>query len=244
MKWILLAASAAAIGSCAPKDKGLLTTTPVAETASQTNVTAPPSVEGLPAGDYKLDPAHATLLFRISHLGFSHFTGWFDTFSADLKLDPAHPETASLTATVDPASLTVHAPPKGFQEELRAEKFLDAKQFPQITFKSTSVAMKGVSTADVTGDLTFHGVTKPVTLTVTFNGGYAGHVYEPQARIGFSAHGTMKRADFGVSNGIPQPGSNMGVSDELEVIIEAEFIGPAWKDAPKPEGTAPAPNNN
>jgi len=246
MKWLGPAALAIfIIGSCSPKaDNALVTDTPPAaapaapagmKSAAPVSADAPaPSIESLPTGDYKLDPAHSTVLFKISHLGFSNFTGWFDTFSADLKLDPANPAGATLTAMVNPASLMVHAPPKGFTEELRADKFIDAKQFPQITFKSIGVAMTGPNTADVTGDLTLHGVTKPITLAVTFNGGYAGHVYEPNARIGFSGHGRFKRSDFGLSNGIPEAGSNMGVSDELEVVIESEFTGPAWKDAPAP----------
>lgn len=76
------------------------------------------------------------------------------------------------------------------------------------------------------GELTLHGITKPITLETIFNGGYAGHQYEPRARIGFSAHGAFKRSDFGIAYGIPEPGSNMGVFDDVEVIIEAEFTGP------------------
>lgn len=237
MKWTLLAASLIAIGSCAPKaDEDALLTAPAntpALSAAPVSATAPaPSVEGLPAGDYALDPAHSTLFFKVSHLGFSNFTMWFDTFGADLKIDPANPGEAALNATVDPASLMIHAPPAGFVEDIRGEKFVDARQYPAITFKSTSITMKGKNSADVVGDLTLHGVTKPVTLTATFNGGYAGHVYEPRARIGFSAHGTFKRSDFGLGYGVPQPGSNMGTSDDVQVVIESEFLGPPWKDAP------------
>lgn len=250
MKWILLTASLVALGSCSPKESNeLLTTTPGKPEAAAAGVAPPaappamksaapvsadapaPSIEGLPAGNYTLDPAHSTLFFKISHMGFSNFTGWFDKFSADIKLDPANPGMASVTATVDPASLMVHAPPKGFEEELRADKFLDAKKFNQIGFKSTSVTVKTPNTAAITGDLTLHGVTKPITLEATFNGGYAGNVYEPRARIGFSATGKFNRSDFGIAGGIPQPGSNMGTSDNIDVVIEAEFLGPPWKDA-------------
>jgi len=246
MKWTLLAASVIAIGSCTPQagEDALLTApaeTP-ALSAAPVSATAPaPSVEGLPAGDYVLDPAHSTLFFKVSHLGFSNFTLWFDTFSADLKLDPANPNAATLTATIDPASLQVHAPPKDFVEHLRGEQCVDAAKFPAITFTSTSIAMKGQNTADVTGDLNFRGVSRPVTLTATFNGGYAGHVYEPRARIGFSAHGTFKRSDFGMGYGVPEPGTNMGTSDAVQVVIESEFLGPAWAGAP-PAAT-PAPSN-
>ena len=87
--------------------------------------------------------------------------------------------------------------------------------------------MTGPATADVTGDLTLKGVTKPVTLHATFNGGYEGHPQDPHARIGFSAHGVLKRSDFGITLGIPAPGTTMGVFDDVEFAIDAEFSGPA-----------------
>ncbi len=74
-------------------------------------------------------------------------------------------------------------------------------------------------------------MTKPVVLDATFNGGYAGHLMDPHARIGFSAHGVFKRSDFGVKYGVPAPGTTMGVSDEVEVNIETEFSGPALAKA-------------
>ena len=228
--------------SCSPKSDSALVAeapAPVAEPAAAAPATPAPSIEGIPAGDYKLDPAHSTLFFRVSHMGFSKFTARFDTDSADLKLDPANPSAATLVAKVDPATLTFHAPPKGFEEEIRGEGFLDAGQFKSIDFKSTAIKLTGPNTADVTGDLTLHGVTKPITLQMTYNGGYAGHVYEPMARIGFSGHGTFKRSDFGMGAGVPQPGSTMGVFDEVEVILESEWLGPPWKDAPP---AAPASN--
>src|SRR6476620_11618378 len=77
---------------------------------------APPSVAaGLPAGDYTLDKAHATLIFRVDHLGFSHYTARFTRFDATLRLDPASPATARLEASIDPASLTADNPPPGFE---------------------------------------------------------------------------------------------------------------------------------
>ena len=72
-----------------------------------------------------------------------------------------------------------------------------------------------------------------MTLDARFNGGYAGQSQDPNARIGFSAHGTLKRSEFGISFGIPEPGSVMGVSDAVEVIVETEFNGPPWAGAPK-----------
>ena len=76
----------------------------------------------------------------------------------------------------------------------------------------------------MTGDLTLHGVTHPVVLEATFNGGYkAGQMDPSGARVGFSAHGVFRRSDFGIAYGLPAPGATMGVGDEIEVNIESEF---------------------
>ena len=76
-------------------------------------------------------------------------------------------------------------------------------------------------------------MTHPVSLDATFNGGYAGHPMGPHARARFSAHDTFKRSEFGMGFGVSAPGSRMGVGDDVEVIIETEFSGPAWKNAPQ-----------
>jgi polyisoprenoid-binding protein YceI len=185
----------------------------------------------VPAGDYTLDKTHASLLFTVNHLGFSHYTAQFSDFDAKLKFDPANPSASVVEATIDPKSLSLPSPPAGFKDELTGKSWLDAGQYPAITFRSTKVEVTGANTADVTGDFTLHGVTKPVVLKATFNGGYAGHPMDPHARIGFSAHGTFKRSEFGIAYGVPAPGTTMGVSDEVEVKIESEFSGPALAKA-------------
>jgi polyisoprenoid-binding protein YceI len=220
----IIAAALAALAACAP-----------APPAPQTKAAAPASAAGLPAGQYELDPAHASLLFRVDHISFSHYTARFAHWNATLTLDPANPGVAAVTATVDPRSLSVNTPPAGFLDQLLGPQWLDAAQFPQMKFESTQVAMLSADRARVTGDFTLHGVTRPVTLEVKFNGGYAGNPYEPRARIGFSAHGALKRSDFGVDIGLPPPGSTLGVGDEVEIIIEAEFTGPPWAGAPTPK---------
>lgn len=180
----------------------------------------------IPAGEYRLDPYHASLIFRVDHLGFSNYTACFTGFDATLTLDPANPADASVTASIDPASLTLDRAPDGFTDTLLGEGWLEASEFPEITFRSTDVEMTGENTARITGDLTLHGVTRPVTLKAEFNGGYAGHPMDPNARIGFSARGRFDRSSFGVDQGVPEEGSEMGVSDAVEVIIEAEFLKP------------------
>jgi polyisoprenoid-binding protein YceI len=180
----------------------------------------------IPAGAYKLDKSHASLLFRVDHLSFSNYTGRFSRFDAQLQYDPAKPESSSVTVTIDPASLQVENPPEGFITTLIGEQWLDAAKFPQMTFKSKKVTSTGKNQLRIDGDMTLHGVTQPVTLNAKFNGGYAGHPFDPNARIGFSAKGSLKRSVFGIAYGIPAPGTTMGVSDAVEVIFEAEFTGP------------------
>ena len=193
-----------------------------------------PSVADIPAGDYKTDPAHTSLTFMVNHLSFSHYTAHFGHIDAHLKLDPAHPETAALTAIIDPKSLELSSPPKGFHDELMGKMFFDATAFPKITYTSTEIVLTGANTARVTGNLTLHGITRPVTLYVTFNGGYPGLAgLDPNARIGFSAKGKLKRSQFGIGYGIPAPGTTMGVGDDVDFTIETEMTGPALKTQEK-----------
>jgi polyisoprenoid-binding protein YceI len=187
---------------------------------------SPTPAEAIPAGSYTLDKTHASLVFRVNHLGFSFYTARFADFDAALEFDPAKPAETDVTATIDANSLELPSPPEGFTDTLKGPDWLDTANHPQITFKSTSVEPTGPSRARITGNLTLHGETKPVTLDATFNGGWAGHEMDPHARIGFSATGSFRRSDFGVDYGIPEPGSSMGVGDEVEIIIEAEFTGP------------------
>jgi polyisoprenoid-binding protein YceI len=187
----------------------------------------------LPAGSYTLDKAHSTLIFRVSHIGFSYYTAEFKSFDAKLELDPANPATAKLSASVDPRSLDLPAPPKGFLDTLLGAKWLDAASFPAITFRSTKVELTAPNKARIVGELSLHGIKQPATLEATFNGGYRGHPLDPQARIGFSAKGTLKRSAFGIAEGLPPPGTTMGVSDSVAFVIETEFNGPPLKAAAK-----------
>ena len=191
-----------------------------------------------PAGQYYMDKAHTSVVFRVSHLGFSRYTAQFSRVDGKLQFDPAKPSAMSLEVSIDPKSLDLNTPPAGFHDQLLGKQWLDAGAFPTITFKSTRVDVTGPQTANVTGDLTLHGVTKPVTLATTFNGGYAANAFDG-ARIGFSAHGTFKRSDFGIAYGLPAPGTNFGVSDNVDVVIETEFNnGGPVKAAP----ATPAPS--
>lgn len=202
------------------------------KTAAATAETKAIAAMNVPAGDYTLEKSHAQLLLRVDHVGFSNYTAQFKRFDAQMKFDPMNLAASSVTATIDPRSLDIVNPPAGFLDSLLGKDWLDAKQFPQIAFKSTNVQQLSAAQARITGDFTLHGVTKPVTFDATFNGGYAGFPpFDPNARIGFSARGAFKRSDFGITYGIPEPGSKMGVSDAVEFMIEAEFTGPPIKAA-------------
>ena len=222
---LLIAACASALlllgsvsGSAADK--------PAAAQAVPSASTAP-----VPAGAYTLDKAHATLLFRVNHLSFSHWTARFSKFDAQLQFDPANPAASSVKVTVDPKSISADNVPDGFMATLAGPEWLDAGKYPEMTYRSTKVERTGTNGLRISGQLSLHGVTKPVTLTGTYNGGYAGHPFDPHARIGFSAKGTLQRSAFGVAYGIPAPGTTMGVNDEVEIIIEAEFTGPPLADS-------------
>ena len=219
MKSLAASLIALALGACgAPSQPAA--TRPQATAEAQIESTAP-------GGAYTLDKAHASLIVRLNHLGYSHFTARFTDWNAALNFDPAAPENSSINVTIDPRSIASDNPPAGFIDIMRGADFLNAAQFPDISFRSTRVERTGPNTARITGELSLHGVTKPVTLEARFNGGYPGIArLDPQARLGMSARGSFNRSDFGMSNGIPAPGTNMGVSDAVEVIVETEFNGP------------------
>lgn len=226
MKTIWMSVVALALTACAQEPQP--TQPQSAGTPAPSTATAAAPID-VPAGTYTLDLSHGSLLFRVDHLGFSMYTARFKDFEATLELDPKALEQAKLSATIDVKSLETDYPDPStvdFNAQLLGSDWLNAAEHPQMTFVSTQVQETAPNRLSVTGDLTLRGVTKPVTLDATFNGGYRGHPMDPNARIGFSARGTLKRSDFGISYGIPAPGTKMGVGDDVEIIIETEFTGP------------------
>ena len=150
------------------------------------------------------------------------------------RRSPPCPSPKRCRPASDTRSLALNAPPTGFLDKILGDKWLNAVAFPAMTFRSTKIELTGANTARITGDLTLRGATHPVTLDATFNGGYAGHPYDPNARIGFSARGSLKRSAFGVSEGLPPPGSTMGVGDDVTIEIETELNGPPLANPPAP----------
>ena len=193
--------------------------------------TAPPAMPPMtapPAGQYQIEKSHASIQLRVSHLGFSTYTTRFSGFDAELTFDPAKLTEARVVTNIDAASLEMDAAPAFCLDIVRGPQFLDTAKFPSIVFKSERVRMTGKKSMEISGTLELHGVTRPIVLTATYNGGYAGMPkMDPHARVGFSARGALKRSDFGMTYGVPAPGTTMGVGDLIEISIEAEFTGPA-----------------
>lgn len=181
-------------------------------------ITASQTVQSAGAGAYALEKPHASLTWRVKHMGLSSYTARFTDFDATLDFDPAAVETSKVKAVINPLSVrTDHPTDAGWDGRIGKDLF-KGEQFPQIVFESTAIRKTGEFTGAVTGDLTFLGVTKPVTLDVTFNGGArAAALYQGRDAVGFSAHGTLKRSDFGSTR------YAAFVGDEVEIIIEAEF---------------------
>lgn len=175
-----------------------------------------------PAGAYKLDPTHASLVWKVNHLGLSDYTARFATFDATLAFDPANVTGSTLEVTVDPTSIKTDYPKPeetDFDQKLQTnENFFNAGEYPDITFTSTKIEQTGERTGKVHGELTMLGETHPVTLDVTFNGSMAEHPYADVAALGFSATGTLKRSEWGMDYLIPN------VGDEVKLLIEAEFL--------------------
>jgi polyisoprenoid-binding protein YceI len=192
---------------------------------------APPAMPPMapaPAGQYQLDKSHASLLLRVSHLGFSTYTTRFSRFDAEMTFDPNNLPASKVVATIDASSLEMDAAPPQCLDIVKGPQLLDTAKFPQIVFKSERIRVSGAKSMQISGTLTLHGVTRPMVLTATYNGGYPGMPnMDPHARVGFSAHGSFKRSDFGMAFGVPAPGTTMGVGDVIDFSIEAEFTGPA-----------------
>ncbi len=173
------------------------------------------SASAFAADAYKIDPNHSSVTFQYTHFGFSHPTGKFMNAVGTVNLDKADPSKSSVEVSFDIAGVNTGVP--GLDTHLKSPDFFDAAKFPTATFKSTKVVVTGKDTAKVTGDLTIHGVTKPVTLDVKLNK-LDVHPMMKKEDAGFTATATIKRSDFGMGNYVP------AVSDQVDLYIEAETL--------------------
>lgn len=168
----------------------------------------------LQSGKYLLDKSHASVTFKVKHLGFSYYTGRFNDIDATLTLDGSAPEKSTLEVTVKPGSVDTNN--QTLEEKLKKEDAFNVEKFPVATFTSTSIVKTSETRGKVTGNLTLLGVTKPVELEVSLNG-KGTNPFIKKETVGFSATGTIKRSDFGMTVW------DKAVGDEVKLLIEVEF---------------------
>jgi polyisoprenoid-binding protein YceI len=182
-----------------------------APTAPSTN---PAAVQ---PGTYSIEPTHTRVLFSVSHMGFTTWYGQFTHVSGTLTLNPKALSTSTLDITIP--TNTISTSNTTLDGELNSPKWLDTTKYPSITFKSTKIVRTGHDTAKVTGDLTFHGVTRPETLNVTFNASGVNFLTH-QYTAGFNATGMIKRSDFNEATYVPI------IGDDVSLTISSAFVKP------------------
>ena len=165
------------------------------------------------ADTYTIDPTHTQVEFTYSHFGFSNITGRFDAIESEFLFDPADPTQSSVKVTIPVASISTGV--EKLDTHLLSADFFDAEKYPTATFVSTGVTAAGEGQLKVAGDLTIHGITRPVVLDVTVNK-VGEHPMAKTPAAGFDARTVIKRSDFGVGGYAP------AVSDEVTIEITVE----------------------
>lgn len=172
------------------------------------------------AAKYQLDPKHAKVGFSVKHLMISKVHGSFSKFDGSFDFDPATNTLENVTFNIDPA--TINTDDVDRDKHLRSPDFFDVAKFPTMTFVASKAKVVSGKPFPVEGKLTMRGVTKPITLDVTYNG--ATKDLQGKDRVGFSISGSLKRSDYGMTwNKILEAGG-VTVSDEVVLAIDGEAI--------------------
>lgn len=171
----------------------------------------------LAADTYQFDKSHTTVGFQVRHI-VTNVGGKFQDFSGTIKVDRAKPESSSVELTIQAASINTNEPKR--DEHLKSPDFFDVASHPTITFKSMSVKPTGKDVYDVTGNLTLRGVTKQITLPVTFLG--EGKDPWGNEKMGFEIATTLNRKDYGISWNKTLDQGGVLVGDEVKVQISVE----------------------
>lgn len=190
----------------------ILIATTLSQAQAQPVATKDP--KAVKAGTYAVEPYHTQVVFSISHFGFSDFSGAFSGASGTLELDPAKISTAKLEVTIPVQTVLTTVPP--LTDQLKGDGWFEASKFPNAEFKSTKVTATGKDSATIAGDLTLHGVTKPVTLRAHLVGSGTNPL-DKSFSVGFEANGTIKRSDFDIKQYLPLLG------DDVELSIAGAF---------------------
>ena len=166
------------------------------------------------AETYKIDKSHGDLLFSIEHAGFSQKHGSFRDFDGTLQYDAAAPEKSKVEVIAKTDSVDTSLAAR--DADLKGPGFFDSSKFPEMHFVSTRVIPGPDQELRIEGDLTLHGVTKSMTLNAKLN--KAGpNPFDKTPMLGFSAEGSIKRSDFGMTNLIPV------VGDLVKIVVDVEF---------------------
>jgi len=164
---------------------------------------------------YRVDPVHSFVIFRVKHMNTAYAYGRFNSFSGTILVDEKNPANSSVEFEIEANSIDTGNSQR--DDHLRSPDFFNVRQYPKITFKSTSVRKLDANTFEVKGDLTIRGVTRPLTVRVTYVG--KGRNPRGQEIIGFETTFTLKRSQFGVNYGL-----NGGLADDVRVTIAVEAI--------------------
>ena len=168
------------------------------------------------AGTWKNDKAHSQLGFTITHLGISDVSGTFNDF--DVTVSSAKEDFSDAVFELKAKVASIDTRIEARDNHLKSADFFDAAKYSDITFKSTSIRKKGKNKYKLSGDLTLHGITKPVTLDLQ----YRGTTVNPMSKAntaGFQLTGLIKRSDFNVGPGFPAP----MLSDDVRIFASGEF---------------------
>jgi polyisoprenoid-binding protein YceI len=166
---------------------------------------------------YKFDKVHTQIFFSVDHLGYTQSTGQFLDFDGGFTFDRTAPEKSNVNVTIKTDSINMND--EKWDAHLKTADFFDVAKFHEMTFKSTAIEKTGEKTANIKGDLTLLGVTKPVTLATTFNKADK-HPMADEYHAGFNAEATIKRSDFGMKFGLPAVGDDVKIHINVEGVRE------------------------
>lgn len=174
----------------------------------------------MPAETFNFDPVHSSIAFSVRHLMISRVRGSFKSWTGTLLVDEANPQASKIEVQIDAASIDTKEAQR--DDHLRSPDFLETAKFPQIVFRSTKIEKAGGQEYRVTGDLSIHGVTKPVVLEAE----YLGRKKDPWGgeRVGFEAKTSVERKDFGLTFNMPLEGGGFVVGDKVEISLDIEAV--------------------
>jgi polyisoprenoid-binding protein YceI len=172
------------------------------------------------AADFQIDPAHSSVVFKVKHLAISSVPGRFGEVSGKFSFDPSKVEASTAEATIKATSINTMDAKR--DDHLKSPDFLDVSKFPAIQFKTTKIEKLSDSTFNAHGDLSIHGVTKPVVLSVV----YGGSAKDPwgKERAAFEAKTSINRKDFGLTWSKSIETGGLVVGDEVQITLEIEGI--------------------